>query len=437
MPLASEPYAAVLSKKKLVNALFILSIPWYGVGAYEVMKQGFGKGILISMVPFLLITIFYILDLLYRQAPRIEVNKKFYWTMAFLASMSGSVFLGLHYGSPLITTSNGLLLILLFHVPFLSSLIVIAYNRRDPEFNFTTLVIKGFVAYVALNVLGMGMGIRNLMHYFPGRANPPFAFGLYDAAHMLAIINLVLLPYLTDFKANPWKWIGAATLYMVNLAIILSINSRLSVMIFLVFTVLFITRAMKVIRGLFTISLFTMPLMMSFAVLIYEILSLPVFTAIVERVNKEDVLTFNGRTYIWESAGAWLMDDRRGLIFGNGYNGQYHLRLLDWVAKLWGESGSYRLHMHSAFLEYLVDQGIVGVVLLYILYWNGYKYYRDQYVNNKALAPLYAAFIYLMFVWQIDIVGYGYYSGFMLVMLLMGPVVTRNGGGGMLAPAER
>jgi O-antigen ligase len=415
----------VISKRKLINAIFIFSFPWYGYGAYSLMSQGFAIGIFLCAVPFLAIIAFYLLDLLYRQSVTPKVNSKFYWVLAALTSISASVFLGLHYHSPVINQANGMLLIVLFYAPFLSSVIVQVYNREDPEFDMSWLMMRGFIAYLVVNLLGMAVGMRNLLHFFPGRASPPFAMGIYDTAHVLSMVNLMLLFYLRDFKANPMRWFMLAGVYLVDMGLILSINSRLSFMIFLVFTVLFITQAMRALRGLFTVSLFTMPLMMSFALLIYEILSLPVFVAIMERVDKEDVTTFNGRTYIWTAIADWLRDDRRGLIFGNGYNGQYHLRLLEGVAKLWGEPGSYRLHCHSAFLEMLVDQGIVGIFLMYGVYWFGYSFYRKEYLANARMAPLYAAFVYMMFVWQIDIVGYAFYSGFCMVMLMMGPVVMK------------
>ncbi len=417
----------MLSKRKLINALFVLSFPWYGYGAYSLMSRGFAVGIFLCAVPFLLILGFYVLDLLYRQTVTPLVNGKFLLVMAALTSISASVLLGLHYHSPVINNANGFLLIVLFYAPFLSSVVVQVYNRHDPDFNMAWLVMKGFLAYLVFNLIGMAIGLRNLLHFFPGRASPPFAMGIYDAAHMLSIVNLMLLFHLRDFKSNPLRWFLLAGVYMVNMGIILSINSRLSFMIFIVFTVLFRTHAMKALRGLFTVSLFTMPIMMSFALLIYQILSLPVFVALMERVDEKDVTTFNGRTYIWTSAADWLRDDRRGLIFGNGYNGQYHLRLLEWVAKLWGEPGSYRLHMHSAFLEMLIDQGIVGILLMYGVYYSGYRFYQKQYMRNTALAPLYAAFVYMMFAWQIDIVGYAFYSGFCLVFVMMGPVVMKVG----------
>ncbi|MBS1570582.1 MAG: O-antigen ligase family protein [Bacteroidetes bacterium] len=416
----------MLSKRKLINTLFILSFPWYGYGAYALMDRGFAVGIAICASPFLLILGFYLIDLLYRRSATPMLNGKFLLVMAALTSISASVLLGLHYRSPVINNANGFLLILLFYAPFLSSVVVQVYNRHDPGFNMADLVLKGFYAYLAFNLLGMAAGMRNLLHFFPGRASPPFAMGIYDAAHMLSIVNLMLLFHLRDFRSNPVRWFLLATVYMIDMGIILSINSRLSFMIFIVFTVLFLTHAMKALRGLFTVSLFTMPIMMSFALLIYKILSLPVFVAVMERVDEKDVTTFNGRTYIWTSAADWLRDDRRGIIFGNGYNGQYHLRLLEWVAKLWGEPGSYRLHMHSAFLEMLIDQGIVGILLMYGVYYSGYRFYQRQYLDNKAMAPLYAAFVYMMFAWQIDIVGYAFYTGFCLVFIMMGPVVMKE-----------
>ncbi|MBP8822102.1 MAG: O-antigen ligase family protein [Flavobacteriales bacterium] len=378
-------------------------------------------------MPFLLILGVYLVDMLYQQAPRPAFNGRILWVLGALSSISFSVVLGLYYRSPMINAANGTLLIALFWSPFLSSVVVQVYNRHNKDFNMAELVLWSFLAYVLVNVLGMAAGMRNHLHYFPGRASPPFAMGIYDAAHLFAIINLMLLFHLRHFRANPRRWWMLAGLYLLNMAFILSINSRLSFMIFIVLSALFITQAMRAVRGLFTLSLFTMPLMMSFALLIYKILSLPVFVAILERVDKEDVTTFNGRTYIWTAAADWLMDDRRGLLFGNGYNGQYHLRLLERVARLWGESGSFNLHMHSAFLEMLVDQGVVGIVLMYGVYWAGFRYYRKHYMEETSMAPLFAAFVYLMFVWQIDIVGYAYYSGFCLLFVLMGPVVMKSG----------
>jgi O-antigen ligase len=120
------------------------------------------------------------------------------------------------------------------------------------------------------------------------------------------------------------------------------------------------------------------------------------------------------------------MHDRRGLLAGNGYNGQYRVRLLEGVAKLWEEPNSYNLHMHSAFLEILVNQGIIGILLMYVVYWIGYKRYRAEYRSDTAMAPLFAGFTYLLFVWQIDITGYSYYLGYILLFMLMSPLCIKK-----------
>jgi O-antigen ligase len=146
---------------------------------------------------------------------------------------------------------------------------------------------------------------------------------------------------------------------------------------------------------------------MSFALLIYQILSLPFFVAILQRVDKEDVTTFNGRTYIWESMADWAMHDRTGWLFGLGYRGQYELRMLDFLAVLWGEDHSYNFHLHSSFLEITMDQGVVGLMLFYACMWYAYSFYRAKYRAGMSEGPLFGAVVYLLFIWQIDIFCYG------------------------------
>jgi O-antigen ligase len=365
--------------------------------------------------------------MLYGQAPVIRVNKKFWLVMAALGSACLSIPMGLYYRSPTLTPLNGLFLVLLFLSPFLSSVVVQTYNEvRGGQFNMARLILWGFLCYFIFNMIGIGLGMRNRLHYFPGRINPPFSMGIYDAVHTFSMLSLMLLFELEGLRKNLLKWIVMVGIFLANLAVIMSINSRLSFMILFVLTILFVTRAVKAMRGLFTVSLFTMPIMMSFALLIYQILSLPFFTTILERVSKKDITTFNGRTYMWEAAWDWLLDDRRGLLLGNGYNGQYHLRLLENVARLWSEKRSYNLHLHSALLEILINQGVIGILLMYGVYWMGYRFYRNGYINQTSMAPLYAVFTYMMFAWQIDIVGFGYRSGFLLVFILMGPIVMKR-----------
>ena len=420
-----EPSKTVISKRKFINSVFVFSFPWYGVGTYLLAKQGLSIGLIFCMIPFLFILIFHAVDLLYRESFTPVVNGTFYVCCAALLSGMLSVPLGLHYGSPMLNPGNTVILMVFMCVPFGAAVVVQTYNMGKYSSDMVWLVVLGILALLVVNLLGYAAGLRNLLHSFPGRISMPFTFGIYDAAHILAFMNLILLGYLHDFKLRPIRFIGLSMLYVLNLAIMLSINSRLSSMIFFVLTILFITKAAKAVRGVFVISLFTMPIITNFALLIYKILTLPFFAAIVSRVSKKDVTTFNGRTDVWDAASEWFVNDRRGLLFGNGFNGQYHLKILERVAKLWGGTTSATLHMHSSFLEILVDQGVVGLLLMYLVYWKGFTYYRQQYLQGTAMAPLYAGFVYLLFAWQIDIFCYAYNTGFLLLFILMAPLAVK------------
>jgi O-antigen ligase len=250
--------------------------------------------------------------------------------------------------------------------------------------------------------------------------------GIYTGAHVLAVICLMLLYRLRDVQRKPVTFALFLGAMLIGLYFMLSINSRLSFMIFLLLAVLFITRAIKVARGLYTISLFTMPLLLSFSLLVYQVLSTPFFVSILERVSKEDVTTFNGRSYIWNAVADWAFNDRTGILFGNGYKGHYKLHLLDFVAVLWGEPHSYNLHSHSTFTEVLTGQGIFGVVLVYMILWRGFRHYRKAYLENTIEAPIFAGLVYLLFIWQIDIFCYGVDIGHAILFAMMAPLCLKR-----------
>jgi O-antigen ligase len=198
---------------------------------------------------------------------------------------------------------------------------------------------------------------------------------------------------------------------------------------------LFLTKAIRVVRGLYTISLFTMPLLLSFSLLVYSILSTPFFASILERVSKEDVTTFNGRSYIWNAVGDWMLYDRTGLLLGNGFKGHYKLHLIDFVAVLWGEPHAYNLHTHATVTEVLVGQGILGVVLLYMLFWRGFRFYRRHYLEDTRMAPLFGGFAYLLFIWQLDIFCYGTDIGHSILFAVLSPLCVKPAQPQAVAPA--
>ena len=411
----------MIAKHKLVNFLYLIGFPFYGIGNYVTFTNTFSVGVIFSVIPYLLILVIHFLDLIYKRRLTPMVNGVYWVTTAYIASLISSYWLGhlVFHSFPGLNPININAQSVMFLAPFNAALVVHMYNRSNERFDFAWLTLKSLILLIAVNFVGYVAGIHNAVHGFEGRINLPFFIVMYDGAHVLSIINLMLLFYLKDYEKAPLRFILLALLYVVGLAMMVNINSRLSFMMFLVLSVLFALRLMKVLRGVYAVSLFTMPLLTSFALLIYQVLSMPFFVAILQRVDKEDVTTFNGRTYIWGAVYDWLLEDRRGFFFGNGYHGQYRLRMLDFVADLWGDKHSYNLHMHSTFLEVVMDQGLVGLVLFYLVFWYGFDHFRKKYLADRLEAPLFAAFVYLLFIWQIDIFVSGMFIGFAILMCLM------------------
>lgn len=383
------------------------SLPLFGVGTWLCFRENYSFGIMVASSGYMAILLVYALDVLYGREDRFMVDHRYLVGMAYIVSLVGCYWYALRLGFPGLNVLNVSSMSIMFLVPFNAAIVVRLYNQDHEDFDYAGLMIWGLSILLVTNFIGYAAGFRNLVHGFEGRINLPFMRGIYDAAHLMSILNLMLLFKIRDARGRPALRAVLVAFFLVNFAIMLNINSRLSLLIFLSLLILFATRTIRFVRGLFTISLFTMPLMMSFSLLIYRVLSQPVFVALIERVDEEDVTTFNGRTYIWNAVADWAMDDRRGFLFGNGYHGQYQLRMLEFLAELWDEPYSYNFHLHSTFLEILMDQGIVGLLLYYAIMWYGFVYYREQYLMRTKEAPLFAAMVYLLFIWQIDIFCFG------------------------------
>lgn len=415
----------MVRKSQLVNALFVLGFPVFGIGSYIGLKSGISKGMLLSMAPFLAILVFHLVELIYRRGRERALTGTWWLCMAYMASLSVSMFVGMRNGVPGVQTGNALLSTLLFIAPFNAAVVVLHHNRHDPGFRFSELLFIGIGLLLAINVLGYAAGIRSVGHSFEGRANFPFIRGIYTGAHVLAVWALMLLFKLRAPGQRPVAYALAGAALLLCLFFMVKINSRLSFLIFLLLFVLFATRLMKLIRGLYVTSLFTMPLLLSSSLLLYQVLSQPFFTAVLQRVSKEDVTTFNGRSYIWLAIGDWFWNDRTGILFGNGYKGHYTLGLLDFVAVLWDEPRAYNLHTHATITEVAVAQGIVGVALLYVIFWRGFRFYRGAYISGGAYAPVFAGFAYLLFIWQLDIFCYGVEIGHAILFCMMAPLCYR------------
>lgn len=410
----------MLSKRRLINSLFLFGLPVYGLGTYYAYDKNFSVGYVLAISPYLLILLIHLLDLAYTPGPvRWMFNRVYTVGLLYGLSLAASNWVGLTVGFPGLNPINVTTISLVVLLPFHAALVVRIRNRHDPGFDFSRLVLNSLLLLVAVNLLGYAAGLRTVVHGFEGRINLPFLRGIYDAAHLMSVINLMLLFYLGGFVKRPLQAILLSAFYLVNMAVMISVNSRLSFMIFLLLTVLFATRIMKGLRFVFPVSLFTMPLLVSFAHLVYAVLSLPVFATVVKRLDKDDVTTFNNRTVVWEEAWNWLLGDRRGFFFGNGTNGQYTLGLMDEAARVWQTSDAYNIHMHSTFLQIVMSQGVVGYGLFVACFWYAFKFFRERYRSGALEGPLFAAVVYLMFIWQIDIFCYGTEFGHLLFFSLL------------------
>ncbi|MDX9750647.1 MAG: O-antigen ligase family protein [Flavobacteriales bacterium] len=407
-----------VSKRALINTLFVLGFTVYGVGFYIGAKESFSTGMIVSVLPFAAIGAIHLLDLAYRGHARGVVNRIYWVSLLCLLSMVSAHWIALYKGFPGYSVLNTALQSLMVLVPFHAALVVRVVNRGVPGFSLARMVLMGLSLLMAVNYLGYLAGFSNLVHSFEGRIALPFMRGLYDAAHLLSIINLMLLFHMREPLRRPVTFSVLSVFYLLNLAVMLSVNSRLSFLMFMLLTVLFLFRAAQA-RVLFPLSFFTLPLVLSFALLIYEVLTLPVFSTVLDRVSKADVTTFNGRSYLWYGAWEWLVDDRRGLLFGLGYNGQYWVGLLDMVAVQWGVGQPAFIHMHSSSLQVLLAQGLTGLVLMSICLWYAWSRSRRWYMEGHVSAPLFGMVMYLLLIWQLDIFLYGLDFGVLLLSTLL------------------
>jgi len=160
--------------------------------------------------------------------------------------------------------------------------------------------------------------------------------------------------------------------------------------------------------------MFMIPILLNTGLLLYDIMTAPGLSSVFQRVDVEDVTTFNGRSYLWEDAMDWLTDDQRGILFGNAYKGHYFLQLISDVAKLWNEENQHHMHMHSTTLEILIGQGIIVYILYCILCYKIYRYFKNKHKEGGDEGSFFVAVLFLLIVQQVDMFVYFDSLGFMI-----------------------
>lgn len=412
-------------KREFINILFILTFPVYGIGCYVSAAVSPSVGYLVSATPPLLMIAFYMVDMLYKTDFVVRINGTFFLTLLYIASGIASMFVALSKGLP---ESNSTLMIfksVLLVAPFLGFIIFMLYNL-DQEDVVPRLLLWSLGVLLGINLVGFfALGLSNSTHAIDGRLNFPFLDGFYSGAAILAIINLILIHYMKKYWADPVRMVFLVLFFAANLVMLFMINSRLTILIFLFVAFLQLTALIR-LRGLFVLSLFTIPILLASGLAIYQILQLPAMESILQRVDLEDVTTFNGRSFIWQDAIDWLFYDREGFWLGNGFKGHYFLGLIADVAEMWNEEDTHHMHLHSSSLEILVSQGIIFFVFYCVLLRKTYTYYRTLHAGRKEQGVFLPVMVFLFFILQVDTFVYLDNLGFLIFSMLIARVSIRG-----------
>jgi hypothetical protein len=420
-----EKYKTVIEKRDIINFLFVVSFPVYGIGTYIAASVNPSVGYFISISPHILIITFYFIDLLYKKTFSIRLNAAYFLMLLFQLSCIVSLFIALSNNLPEstlhLTVGRSISLI----TPFHAFIVVALYNDHD-ESQLPRLTLLSLSLLLAINLLAYyGLGWSNAFHNIEGRLSLPFFDGLYSGANTIAIINLILLYYLVRSWRNAILFICLLAYFIFNFALFYMINSRLSMLIFLFVITLILTKSVRA-KVIFPLSMVTIPILLSSGFLLYQILQHPLFVSLVQRVDIIDVTTFNGRAFLWQDAIDWLVNDQRGLLFGNGYKGHYFLDLVPDVVKLWNAEDSHHLHLHSTSLETLVCQGVVFFILLCVIFYITYGYYRRGHKEGSEQGSFFPVVIFLLFIMQVDTFVYLDSLGWVIFALLMSRTVINE-----------
>jgi hypothetical protein len=315
-----------------------------------------------------------------------------------------------------------------FVVPVNAFIFVVLYNDDDIG-RITRLTFLSLSLLLLINLFGFFvLKLSNEVHSIEGRLNFPFLDGFYSGACVLTILNLMLIYYIRNTKNDPFRISYLAAYFMLNLVLLYLINSRLNILIFLFVALLLSFRVIEKVRGLFVGSQFTVPILLSSGFVLYEVLTLPVFVTLLKRVDIQDVMTFNGRSFIWQNVMTWIVEDQRGIFWGNGFKGHYFLDLISDVAKLWNADIKeyHHLHLHSSSFEILVCQGIFGYGVFMVLFHRVYTYYKMKYRTGDPQGVFFAVAVFLLFILQVDLFVYLESSGQVIFSLLLATVLVNH-----------
>jgi hypothetical protein len=385
-------------------------------------------GFMVCISAHLAIILFYLIDIIYKKEFQFRVNVYYWITLVYLLTCIVSIFRALFNHLPEDNLAITLVKSITFIVPVHAFISVVLYNDDRVE-RLIKLTFLSLSILLLINLFGFfALGLSNEFHSIEGRLNFPFLDGFYSGACVLTILNLMLIYFIRNTLDDPVRLSYLIAYFVLNLVLLYLINSRINIMIFLFVALLLSCRVIDKIRGLFAGSLFTVPILLSSGFILYQVLTLPVFVTMLRRVDLQDVITFNGRSFIWNNAMTWLIDDQRGIFWGNGYKGHYFLDLISDVAKLWNSDVKdyHHMHLHSSSFEILVSQGIFGYSIFCILCYRIYVYYKKKYQMGDPQGVFFAVIVFLIFILQVDVFVYLESSGMVFFSLLLATVLINR-----------
>lgn len=414
----------MLNKKDIINLLFVLSFPVFGLGAFISGNASPSVGYVIAVVPEVLILIFWLIDSMYTRSFNFRPGAMYFLCVLFLSLASYSLYVAFANHIPFISKLTTMGKIAGTLIPFQAFIPVFIYNGKDVK-KVLNLTFVSLSLLLAINLFGFfALGLKNAVHSIEGRINFPFIDSFYSGSGVLIILSFMLVYYMKKSHRQPLYFTSLLLYLVFNLILIFYINSRLQILIFLPVLLLMIFNVRLRSRILFFLSVFLVPILLASTLLVYEILSQPFFEAILVRTDMRDVMTFNGRSFLWQHAIDWLLNDQRGLWFGNGFRGQYVLRLVEDVAKAWGTE-SYHLHLHSTAFEILVSTGIVGYGLFLMIMYKTFVFLGKRFANDSAEGMVFPIFFFLIYVLQVDALVYLSSAGNVFLVLLWALVTVQ------------
>jgi hypothetical protein len=407
-----------MDKRHIINGLFILSFPVYGIGTFISASISPSAGYIASMAMHIMILVFYFIDLIYKNRVSYRLNWVYIAMLVYIATAAGSLFIGYYKGLPESNLAMISIRSLLMVIPFHAFIVVALYNEHHFD-ELPMVLLKGLSALLFVNLAGyFGLGLTNAQHSIEGRLNMPFFDGFYSGASVLAILNLLIAYRIRSNKGRALESMLLTGYFIMNFGLLYMINSRLALMIFMVILFMFLVRIIAM-RGTYLVSLFFIPILLSSAYLLYQMLLLPGVADVMQRVDIEDVTTFNGRAFLWKDGIDWLYNSREGLLLGNGYKGHYFLDLITDVAELWNTDEVFHLHMHSTSLEVLICQGLISYVIFCVIWYKAYNFFRIKYKEKSLEGAFLGPVLYLLFILQVDTFVYMDGMGFVLMAFLV------------------